>query len=71
MKHGIWIGLSLAVAATCASAQQTAIDLPTSKQLMPVPGTPLPSWAWNRRFFSIMPACVRTSRKLPENWVAF
>ena len=40
MKHGIWIGLSLAVAATCASAQQTAIDLPTSKQLMPVPGTP-------------------------------
>jgi DNA-binding beta-propeller fold protein YncE len=40
MKHGIWVGLSLAFAATCASAQQTAIDLPTSKQLMPVPGTP-------------------------------
>jgi hypothetical protein len=28
------------MAATCAGAQQTAIDLPTSKQLMPVPGTP-------------------------------
>ncbi|MDQ1450536.1 MAG: hypothetical protein QOK38_402 [Acidobacteriaceae bacterium] len=40
MKHGIWLVLSLAVAATCAGAQQTPIDLPTSKQLMPVPGTP-------------------------------
>ncbi|HZD78027.1 MAG TPA: beta-propeller fold lactonase family protein [Acidobacteriaceae bacterium] len=28
------------MAAICAGAQQTAIDLPTSKQLMPVPGTP-------------------------------
>lgn len=40
IKHGIYVGLSLAMAAICASAQQTAIDLPTSKQLMPVPGTP-------------------------------
>src|SRR6201992_935035 len=40
MKHGILISLSLAIAATCAGAQQAAIDLPTSKQLMPVPGTP-------------------------------
>ena len=41
MKHGICVGLlQLAMAATCAHAQQTAIDLPTSKQLMPVPGTP-------------------------------
>ena len=40
MKHGICVALSVAIAATCAGAQQTAIDLPTSKQLMPVPGTP-------------------------------
>jgi DNA-binding beta-propeller fold protein YncE len=45
MKYGICAALScgvtaLAMAVTCAGAQQTAIDLPTSKQLMPVPGTP-------------------------------
>ncbi|HEV3150607.1 MAG TPA: phosphoesterase, partial [Acidobacteriaceae bacterium] len=40
MKYGIWIGLSLAIAASCAGAQQAPIDLPTSKQLMPVPGSP-------------------------------
>src|ERR1700760_731949 len=40
MKHGIWIGLSLAVAPSCAGAQQAPIDLPTSKQLIPVPGSP-------------------------------
>jgi DNA-binding beta-propeller fold protein YncE len=40
MKHGICVVLSLAIAASCAGAQQAAIDLPSSKQLMPVPGTP-------------------------------
>src|SRR3954453_7582446 len=40
MKHGIWIGLCFVIATGCASAQQTAIDLSTSKQLMPVPGAP-------------------------------
>jgi DNA-binding beta-propeller fold protein YncE len=39
MKHGICLGLVLAMA-TLANAQQSAIDLPTSKQLMPVPGSP-------------------------------
>ena len=40
MKHGIWICFSFVIAASSAGAQQNAIDLPTSKQLMPVPGTP-------------------------------
>src|ERR1700748_1598411 len=45
MKHGICTALSCAVTAvvmtaTGAGAQQQPIDLPTSKQLMPVPGTP-------------------------------
>src|ERR1700712_2251691 len=40
MKHGIWIGLSFVIATSCAGAQQPAIDLATSKQLMPVPGSP-------------------------------
>jgi DNA-binding beta-propeller fold protein YncE len=40
MKHGTCAALFFAVAATCAVAQQSPIDLPTSKQLMPVPGTP-------------------------------
>jgi DNA-binding beta-propeller fold protein YncE len=40
MKRGLYVGLSLAIAAACANAQQAAIELPTSKQLMPVPGTP-------------------------------
>jgi hypothetical protein len=40
MKPGICIVFSVAVAAIGANAQQTAIDLPTSKQLTPVPGTP-------------------------------
>ncbi|HEX6494438.1 MAG TPA: bifunctional YncE family protein/alkaline phosphatase family protein [Acidobacteriaceae bacterium] len=40
MKRVIWAGFSLAVAAVCAGAQQTPVDLPTSKQLLPVPGTP-------------------------------
>ena len=40
MKHGICAALSVVMTATGAGAQQTAIDLPTSKQLMPVPGTP-------------------------------
>ena len=40
MKREIYLGLVLAMAATVAPAQQSPIDLPTSKQLMPVPGTP-------------------------------
>ena len=40
MKHGICAALSVVMTAIGAGAQQTAIDLPTSKQLMPVPGTP-------------------------------
>jgi DNA-binding beta-propeller fold protein YncE len=39
MKHGICLGLVLAMSAA-AAAQQSPIDLPTSKQLMPVPGSP-------------------------------
>ncbi|MGA9720056.1 MAG: phosphoesterase, partial [Acidobacteriaceae bacterium] len=40
MKRENYLGLVLAMAATVAPAQQSPIDLPTSKQLMPVPGTP-------------------------------
>jgi DNA-binding beta-propeller fold protein YncE len=40
MKHRIYAAVSLAIAAIYAGAQQPSIDLPTSKQLMPVPGTP-------------------------------
>src|SRR5581483_5959527 len=40
MKREIYLGLVLAMAATVAPGQQSPIDLPTSKQLMPVPGTP-------------------------------
>lgn len=38
MRYGIYLGLVFAVAA--ASAQQSPVDLPTSKQLTPVPGAP-------------------------------
>jgi DNA-binding beta-propeller fold protein YncE len=40
MKHGICLGLIVTTALTIGHAQQSPIDLPTSKQLRPVPGTP-------------------------------